>query len=133
MRTGLSKYVFFTVLCLALTAIQLGAQQSSSPQTSSSQDQAQQPAENPPHVDQQTNPDDRKLESAIKGQFRQDPHMAYSMVRVHVTDNEVLLTGTVLTDTAKDQAAQIATEHAGGRKITNHIRVNPNIHPGPGI
>jgi osmotically-inducible protein OsmY len=136
MRTGFSKYIFFTALCVALSSIQLTAQQSSPTHASPTQDQAQQSAENPPHVDQQTNPDDRKLESTIRGQFHHDPHMAYSNVRVHVTDNEVMLTGTVMTDTAKEQAAQIAGEHAGGRTITNHIKVNkvnPKTNPGPGI
>jgi osmotically-inducible protein OsmY len=136
MRTGFSKYIFLTALCLALTSIQLAAQQSSSAQTSPSQDQAQQPAEKAPHVDQQTNPDDRKMESAIRSEFKQDPHAAYSNVRVHVTDNDVMLTGTVMTQTAKDQAAQVAGEHAGGRTITNHIKVNkvnPKTAPGPGI
>jgi osmotically-inducible protein OsmY len=136
MRTGFSKFIFFTAFCLALTSIQLAAQQSSPTHASPTQDQAQQPAENPPHVDQQTNPDDRKMESAIRSEFKKDPHAAYSNVRVHVTDNDVMLTGTVMTQTAKDQAAQVASEHAGGRSITNHIKVNkvnPKTAPGPGI
>jgi osmotically-inducible protein OsmY len=84
-------------------------------------------------VDQQTNPEDRKVESSIKSAFQQDAHMAYSKVQVQATDTEVILTGTVLTATAKDQAEKIASDQAGGRKITNRIRVNPNIHPGPGF
>ena len=59
--------------------------------------------------------------------------MSYARVRVHVTDSEILLSGVVLTEEAKSQAEQIATEHAAGRKVTNHLKVNPNIHPAPGI
>ena len=60
--------------------------------------------------------------------LKQDPHMAYSDVHVHVTDTEVLLRGTVKTQTAKDQAAKIAGAHAAKRKITNRIKVNSS-HP----
>lgn len=65
--------------------------------------------------------------------IKQDPHMSYSRVRVHVSNTEILLSGVVLTEEAKNQAEQIATDHAGGRKVTNHLKVNPNIHPAPGI
>ena len=120
------KIALLAVLSLALTvAVQA---QSGAPPTQPAQDQAQQPAQPPPHVDQQTNPDDRKLEKSITSDLRKDPHMAYSHITVHVSDTEVMLTGTVMTQTAKDQAVQIAEQHAEGRKITNRIRVNPNLH-----
>jgi hypothetical protein len=95
--------------------------------------EAQHPAETPPYVDQQTNPDERRLEQVIMSDLRKDPQMAYSRLTVHVDDNEVIITGIVLTDTAVDHAVQIATRHAQGRKVTNRIRVNPNLNPGPGI
>lgn len=98
--------------------------------SSSDQSQAQQPTEAPPHVDAEPNPDDRALEQSIKDDLGKDEHMAYSSVAVHVTDTQIMLTGTVHTSTAKDQAAKIAGEHAGGRKIENQIKVNPNTHPG---
>ena len=117
------------LLALSLTLVTVAAQaQPAAQQKPPAQDQAQQPAEPPPHVDQQTNPDDRKLEQAITGDLRKDPHMAYSHITVHVSDTEVMLTGTVMTQTAKDQAVQIAEQHAEGRKITNRIRINPNLH-----
>ena len=97
-----------------------------------SQDQPQQ-AQNPPHVDQEPHPSARQLERTIMDEIKQNPHMTDSRVRVHVTDSEILLSGVVLTEEAKSQAEQIATEHAGHRKVTNHIKVNPNIHPAPGI
>ena len=97
------------------------------------QSQQQQQAEKPPHVDTEPAPSDRALEHAIMDEFKQDPHAVYSRVRVHVTDTEVLLSGVVLTNEAKDQAAQIATSHAGNRKVVNHIKVNSNIHPPPGM
>jgi osmotically-inducible protein OsmY len=99
----------------------------------SDQSQAQQPAEAPPHADAEPNPDDRALEQTIQDDLGKDAHMAYSSVAVHVTDTQIMLTGTVHTSTAKDQAAKIAGEHAGGRKIENHIKVNPNTHPGSGL
>jgi osmotically-inducible protein OsmY len=117
---------------LALVAIQALSQQPQS-QSPSTPSQAQQPAEAPPHVDQEPNPEDRSLESSIKDELKKDPHMAYSNVRVHVTDTEIMLTGTVQTGTAKTQAAKIAGEHAGSRKIENHLKVNPNMHPGSGL
>jgi osmotically-inducible protein OsmY len=94
----------------------------------SDQSQAQQTAEPPPHVDQEPNPEDRALENSIKGELEKDPHMAYSRVSVHVTDTEVMLRGVVLTSTAKEQAEKIAGEHAGNRKIANHLKVNSNTH-----
>jgi len=95
--------------------------------------QAQHPAESPPYVDQETHPDYRRLEQTIMSDLQKDPHLAYSRVTVDVGDTEVILTGVVLTDTAKDHAVQIATQHAQGRKVTNRIRVNPNLNPGPGL
>jgi osmotically-inducible protein OsmY len=94
---------------------------------------AQHPAETPPYVDQQTNPDERKLEQDIMSDLRKDPQMAYSRLTVQASDTEVIITGIVLTDTAKDHAIQIATQHAQGRKVTNRIRVNSNLNPGPGF
>jgi len=44
-----------------------------------------QQAEQPPHVDAEPNPGDRQLESKIMDDLKQDPHMAYSNVSVHVT------------------------------------------------
>ena len=87
----------------------------------------------PPHVDAEPNPAARQVEKNIKDALSQDPHMAYSRVRVQATDSEIILSGTVLTADAKDQAEQIAKQNAGGKKVTNRIKVNPNVHPGPGL
>lgn len=133
MRRILQTLALSAVFSLALAGIQAAAQQPSSQQNPPGQGQAQQPAENPPHVDQQTNPEDRALEKSIQGALGQDPHMAFSQVRVQATDQDVTLTGTVLTATAKDQAEKIAAEKAGGRKINNKIRVNPSTKQGPGL
>lgn len=100
---------------------------------SSDQSQTQQPVEAPPHADEESSPDDRALEQSIKDDLGKDAHMAYSRVAVHVTHTQIMLTGTVHTATAKSQAAKIAGEHAGGRKIENHLKVNPNTHPGSGL
>ncbi len=117
-------------LALSFTIARAASSQPSAQPTEAS---GVQQAEQPPHVDAEPNPADRQLENQIKEDLKQDPHMAYSSVGVHVTYKEVLLTGTVMTKTAKSQAAQIAAEHAAKRKITNRIKVNSNTHPGPGF
>jgi osmotically-inducible protein OsmY len=129
MRTDRIKLAILAILTLSL-AVAVAARQQPQPQISPAQGQAQ---ENPPHVDQQTNPEGRAVEKSITDALNQDPHMAFSKVSVHTSGDEVILTGTVLTSTAKDQAEKIAAEHAGGKKVTNKIRVNPNLHPGPGL
>ena len=125
MRPYSVKLAMPAILTLFL-AVALAAGQQPQPQISPAQGQAQ---ENPPHVDQQTNPEARAVEKSIRDALNQDPHMAFSNVSVHTSGGEIILTGTVLTSAAKDQAEKIATEHAGGEKVTNKIRVNPNIHP----
>jgi len=129
MRPYRAKLAMLAILALSL-AVALAAGQQPQPQISPSQGQAQ---EKPPHVDEQTNPEGRAAEKSITDALKQDPHMAFSNVSVHASGDEIILTGTVLTSTAKDQAEKIATEHAGGKKVTNKIRVNPNIHQGPGL
>ncbi len=113
-------------LALSFTIAQAASSQPASQPTEGS---GVQQAEKPPHVDAEPNPADRQLENTIMEDLKQDPHMAYSSVSVHVTYKEVLLTGTVMTQTAKNQAAQIAAGHAAKRKITNRIKVNSNVHP----
>ena len=125
MRPYSVKLAMLAILTLFL-AVALAAGQQPQPQNSPAQGQAQ---ENPPHVDQQTNPEARAVEKSIRNALNQDPHMAFSNVSVHTSGGEIILTGSVLTSAAKDQAEKIATEHAGGTKVTNKIRVNPNIHP----
>jgi osmotically-inducible protein OsmY len=124
------KLAMLAILTLAL-AVALATGQQPQPQISPAQSKGQ--AEKPPHVDEQTNPEARALEKSITDALSQDPHMAYSSVSVHAVGDEIVLTGTVLTSAAKDQAEKIATEHAAGKTVTNKIRVNPNIHPGPGL
>jgi osmotically-inducible protein OsmY len=134
MTLDFCKLALLMAFSLGVAMVTAAAQQPTAQQNPPAQDQTQQqPGEKPPHVDAEPNPEDRKLEQSIQGDLQKDPHMAFSRVRVHVTDEEVQLSGTVLTNTARDQAAQIASQHAGGRKITNRIRVNPNVHPGPGL
>lgn len=130
MRADAVKLAMLAILTLSL-AVAVAMGQQPQPQISPAQGQAQQ--ENPPHVDEQTNPEGRAIEKSITDALNQDPHMAYSKVSVHASGDEIILTGTVLTATAKDQAEKIATEHASGKKVTNKIRVNPNLHPGPGL
>jgi Flp pilus assembly secretin CpaC len=138
MNQGGRRMMKFSVKLAALAILTMSfvvahaAGQQPQTQNAPAPDQPQQ-TQNPPHVDTQPNPEMRQVEKTITDAFNQDPHMAYSRVKVHATDSEIVLSGVVLTAAAKDQAAQIATDHAGGKKVTNKIKVNPNIHPGPGI
>jgi|SRR5215472_7121216 len=128
-------YLQAIAILLALSAgIARSQNQPGSQQKPPSSDQAQ-PAQtqNPPHVDEDAYPEGRKVEGTIQSALSQDPHMSYSRVSVHATQTEVVLTGTVLTQAAKDNAERIAQDNAGGRKVTNKLRVNPNTHPGPGL
>jgi osmotically-inducible protein OsmY len=131
MTLDFRKLALLMIFGFGLAMVTAVAQQAQ--QNPPAKDQVQQPAEKPPHVDAEPNPEDRKLEQTIQGALQQEPHMAYSRVRVHVTDTEIVLTGVVLTVTARDQAAKIASDHADGRKVTNRIKVNPNTNPGPGL
>ena len=128
-----TKLALLSILIFAAVYALAQQPQSQTPSSAPERSQAQQPAEEPPHVDAEPNPDDRALEQSIKADLGKDQHMAYSSVSVHVTDTEIMLTGTVHTSTAKKQAAKIAGEHAGGRKIENHLKVNSNTHPGSGL
>ena len=130
MKQYWAKVATLTMLVLGLAGPRAVSQQ---PQSSASQDQGQQQTQPPPHVDAEPNPEARQVERNILDALKQDPHMAYSRVRVHASNSEIILSGVVLTETARDQAAQIATEHAGGKKVVNRIKVNPNVNPGPGL
>ena len=129
------SYLAIAIFLGLSAAIALGQAQSqpSSPQNPPASGQAQ-PAqtENPPHVDEDTYPEGRQVEKTIESAMHQDPHLNYAKVSVHATQTEITLTGTVLTQTAKDTAERIAQENAGGRKVNNKLRVNPNTNPGPG-
>ena len=118
---------------LMFVAVNAFAQQPQSQNPPAPDQSAQQPTEAPPHVDAEPSPDDRALEKSIQDDLGKDEHMAYSSVAVHVTDTEIMLTGTVQTGAAKDQAEKIASDHAGGRKINNQIKINSNTHPGAGL
>jgi osmotically-inducible protein OsmY len=98
--------------------------------------------QNPPAHDQQ-NPaassqqtpasGSTEIEKNIRSAFNQDPNHTFRSVRVQDTDSAIILSGTVTTADAKQQAEQIANQYGGGKKVRNQIRVNPNVHPGPGL
>ena len=114
------------LLSLAAVVAQAAGRQSPSQQNPPASVQ-QQPAERQPHVDQESNPEGQQLEQAIKVDLQQAARTAYSQVTVLATDQEIVLGGTVLTNTAKQEAEYIAQQHANGKKVTNQIRVT-----GPG-
>jgi len=74
----------------------------------------------------------KDIQRAIEDAYRQEPKMHDSRVSVHVTGKEVWLRGVVLTHEAEKLAVQIARDHAAGRKIVDHLKVNPNTHSGAG-
>jgi osmotically-inducible protein OsmY len=115
------------LLSLAAVAAQAAGRQSLSQQNPPASVQEQQPAEKQPHVDQESSPESQQLEQAIKVDLQQAARTAYSQVTVLATDQEIVLGGTVLTNTAKQEAEYIAQQHANGKKVTNQIRVK-----GPG-
>ncbi len=122
-----AKVAALFFLALSFTIARAASGQPSAQPTEASGLQQQ---ESPPHVDAEPNPADRQLENSIMTDLKQDPHMAYSDVHVHVTDAEVDLGGTVKSQTAKDQAGKIAGAHAAKRKINNRIKVNSSHPPG---
>src|SRR5260370_15444386 len=101
-----------TLVSLTVSVGQAGGQQSRPQQSPSASGQVQQPAEKPPHVDEESNPEGRKVEHAIKADLQQYPHMTYSQVSVLATHNEIVLSGTVLTGTANQHPEHIAQKHA---------------------
>jgi osmotically-inducible protein OsmY len=116
------------LLSLAAVVAQAAGWQSPSQQNPPASVQEQQPAEKQAHVDQESSPESQHLEQAIKVDLQQAARTAYSQVTVLATDQEIVLGGTVLTKTAKQEAEYIAQQHANGKKVTNQIRVT-----GPGL
>ena|ERR1051326_5447516 len=99
--------------------------------SSQPQDQSQsQPASS---AGKQAAPSAESIQRAIEDAYRQEPKMHHSRVSVQVKSKEIWLRGVVLTHEAELLAVQIAKEHAGGRKIVDHLKVNPNTHPGTGL
>src|SRR5260370_41634896 len=129
MTQTLARIGMLGLLSLAAAVAQAAGWESPSTQNSpASSQQQQQPAERQPHVDQESNPQSQQLEQAIKVDMQQAARTAYSQVTVLATDQEIVLGGTVLTNTAKQEAEYIAQQHANGKKVTNQIRVT-----GPGL
>lgn len=63
------------------------------------------------------------VQSDIQSAIQKDPSLASANINVQVSDKGVDLTGTAPTKDAKDKAEQLATAHAGGLPVTNHIKV----------
>jgi osmotically-inducible protein OsmY len=63
------------------------------------------------------------VQSEIQSALQKDPNLANANVNVQVTDKDVVLSGTVPTQDAKDSAEQIAKSHSGGLPVKNHIKV----------
>lgn len=68
------------------------------------------------------------VQNDIQSALQKDPTLASSNVNVQVTDKDVVLSGTVATQDAKDSAEQIAKAHSGGLPVKNNIKVGK----GPG-
>jgi osmotically-inducible protein OsmY len=129
--TTLAFLTFFFVMANA------GAQESKSPQAPPDQQHApsadQQQAAQPAHASNDSAAtDDKGVRKSILTDLNKSHDTAHR-VNVKVTHDEVLLTGTLWTQQAKDEAEKMATEHAAGRKVTNKISVRPPHRPNPGL
>ena len=120
--------VFLLSLCFATVRTTYGQNQD---QTQLPPDQ--QKSEHATHSSAQAAPPYKEIENSIKDALKQEPSMAYSHVGVHVSHDEVILRGTVASKEAEQRALQIATEKAGARKVRDLLKVNTNLHPGPGM
>jgi len=119
----------FAFLALLFVMARAGAQESKSPQTPPADQQAAQPA----HASSDSAAtDDKGVRKSILTDLN-NSHDTAHRVNVKVTHDEVLLTGTLWTQQAKDEAEKMATEHAAGRKVTNKISVRPPHRPNPGL
>lgn len=133
---------FFRLTTLALLALffvmaRAGAQESKNPQAPPADQQqspsADQQAAQPAHAStDSTATDDKGVRKSILTDLN-NSHDTAHRVTVKVTHDEVLLTGTLWSQGAKDQAEKAATEHAAGRKVTNKISVRPPHHQNPGL
>src|SRR5260370_35334251 len=123
MTQTLARIGMLGLLSLAAAVAQAAGWQSPSQQNSpASVQQQQQPAERQPHVDQESNPQSQQLEKAIKVDMQQAARLAYSQVTVLATYQEIVLGGTVLPKTAKQEAEYSAQQHANGKTVTSQIR-----------
>jgi len=120
----------FAFLSLLFVMARAGAQESKSPQTApADQQQAAQPA----HASSDSAAtDDKGVRKSILTDLN-NSHDTAHRVNVKVTHDEVLLTGTLWSQEAKDQAEKMASDHAAGRKVTNKISVRPPHRPNPGL
>jgi osmotically-inducible protein OsmY len=124
-KQNLARISFLVIVAVAFAAVLAsaqgqygGAQQNPKPDQSTTQ---QTPEQQQSQADAQT----------ITAALRQDPSLG--KVTVHADAQTITLSGTVTDKDSRDKAQQIAEQNAGGRKINNKIRINPNVHPGPGI
>lgn len=123
----LTAFAFLTLLFIMARA---GAQESQKPQTPPAD---QQQAATPAHASTDSAAtDDKGVRKSILTDLN-NSHDTAHRVNVKVTHDEVLLTGTLWSEEAKQQAEKMASDHAAGRKVTNKISVRPPHRPNPGL
>ena len=64
-----------------------------------------------------------EVQQQIQQGFNSEPMLRSSNVGVHVTENSVILTGTVESEQQHDVALRIAQSYAGDRKIVDKTKV----------
>jgi osmotically-inducible protein OsmY len=128
-----ARVAFLVVLCLGFTmAAAAQGEYSGGSHQKPDQDQSsssQQKPDQDQSVQQRTEAQGPANE--IQEAFKQDP--AFSKVTVNSSAKQITLNGTVTSKDDHDKAQQIAEQHANGRKVVNKIKVNKNVHPGPGL
>ena len=126
MRQTSMLAVFAVFLCFSTARTLCGQDQNQVPPD-------QQKSVHDTHSTAQAAPPYKDIEDSIKQAIKEDPQMAHSRVGVHVSHDEVILRGVVASKEAEQRALQIATDKAGSRKVRDLLKVNPNLHPGPGM
>jgi osmotically-inducible protein OsmY len=124
--------IFLALLCLGFAITAAAQGQYGGSQQKPDQDQStssQQKPDQDQSVQQKTEAQAPAQE--ITEAFKQDP--SFSHVTVNSSAKQITLSGTVASKDDHDKAQQIAEQHANGRKVVNKIKVNKNVHPGPGL
>jgi osmotically-inducible protein OsmY len=111
-----AKLAGLLLLAITLFTVNVRGQQSQtqSPQTS---DQTQQSAQS---AEQSSS--DKDTKKSILDALNHSDDTAHR-VKVDVGHDQIVLSGSLWSQSAKQQAERVATEHSGGRKVVNKIKV----------
>ena len=122
----MERSIKLTGLLLLAVSLFVANSRGQQPQTQSSQaaEQAQQA-----QTAEQSTSDPKEVKKSILDALNSSDQTAHR-VKVDVEHDQVVLTGNLWSQKAKDQAEKVATDHAGGRKVVNRIRVVRHVPAG---